>query len=131
MFSDPEKSRLIQAMRRTGTTRLEIECGADVLTLGLALSAHPEATAPVETAPPAIVNSPALGRFVACGGDDGLTVVSPGDRVIAGQVLGYVGLDGARVQVSAPKCGVVVGECPQNDQVVGFGDPLFLLEPDT
>lgn len=131
MFSDQDKSRLIEAMRRTGTTRLEVECGAEILTLGLTPDAPAKAAAPVETALPVIVKSPAMGRFVACGADDGLTLVFSGDRVSAGQVLGYVGLDGARMQVSAPKCGVLVGECPQDDQIVGFGDSLFVLEADT
>lgn len=125
MFSDTDKSRLIAAMRRTGTTRLEIECGDDFLTLGLKPNAR------VKAAPPMIVKSPALGRFVGCGADDGLTVVCSGERVSAGQVLGYVGLDGARVQMCAPKSGVLVGNCTQENQIVGFGDPLFLIEADT
>lgn len=131
MFSDPDKSRLIEAMHRTGTMRLEIECGSDILTLGLSPSTPTQATAPVEAVPAIVVKSPALGRFAACGGDDGLSAVAVGDRVRAGQVLGYVALDGARVHVFAPKDGVLVADHAQEDQIVGYGDPLFELEADT
>ncbi|WP_417604884.1 acetyl-CoA carboxylase biotin carboxyl carrier protein [Primorskyibacter flagellatus] len=131
MFSDTDKSRLIEAMRRTGTTRLEVECGGEVLTLGVALDAPVMAAAPVEKAAQIAVKSPALGRFVACGADDGLAAVLDGDHISAGQVLGYVELDGARVQVTAPKCGVLIGDGPRQGQTIGYGDPLFKMEADT
>ena len=130
MFSDTDRSRLIEAMRRTGTTRLDVECGADVMTLGVALGAPATAAAPAPKAAPIVVKSPALGRFAVCGADDGLAAVSEGDQISAGQVLGYVDLDGARVQVSAPKGGVLIGGGPQQGQIIGYGDPLFKLEAD-
>lgn len=129
MFSDSDKARLLEAMRRTGTMRLEIECGDDVLTLGLSPNTPAQTATPVEIVPPAIIKSPALGRFVACGAGDGLRAASVGDRVRVGQVLGYVGLDGAHVPVFAPKDGVLVAShVQQEDRIIGYGDALFELE---
>lgn len=129
MFSDSEKLRLVEAMRRSGITRLEIDCGEkDLLTLALP-PACPDAAAPtVETATPTPVKSPGMGRFVAAGGDDGLGQVTVGDRIGAGQVLGYLELDGARLPVCAPTPGILRGDLPAEGQIIGFGDPLFTLE---
>jgi len=115
-------------MRRTGTTRLDVECGEEALSLGLALHAPATDATPVEKAALICVKSLALGRFVACGSDDGLAAVSDGDQISAGQVLGYVELDSARVQVTAPKDGVLMGDGPPQTQIIGYGDPLFKLE---
>lgn len=128
MFSDPEKSRLLEAMRRTGTTRLEIKRGDDVLTLGLPLTAPAAVATPVKAVPATIVKSPAMGRFFASGGDDGLAVLCAGDPVSAGQVLGYVASGDVRAPVCAPSAGILGADGPQQNAIIGFGDPLFVVE---
>ncbi|WP_417522761.1 acetyl-CoA carboxylase biotin carboxyl carrier protein [Marinovum sp.] len=127
MFSDPEKLRLVEAMRRTGTTRLEIDCGDDSLTLALPAGGQPAIATAVQGSGPVAVKSPGMGRFVACGRDDGLIPVSTGDRISKGQVLGYLEVDGARLQITAPDGGILT-DGPEEGRIAGYGDLLFTLE---
>lgn len=130
MFSQTDMTRLVDAMRRTGTTQLEIDGRGDHLRLVLApLGAAPAASVAPVAAPAATpVKSPALGRFHPCGADDGLPAVAPGDTVIADQLLGYVTDGDSRLPVTAPVAGVLGAQTPEAGQITGFGDVLFELE---
>lgn len=130
MYCEAEMTRLVEAMRRTGTGLLEVEGAGDFLRLVLPeTGAEATAALPVADKPaPQQVKSQWLGRFAACGQDDGLTPPTAGDAVCEGQVLGYVAEEGARLPVCAPVSGTLRAVLAQDGQIVGYGDVLFELE---
>lgn len=130
MYCEADMTRLVEAMRRTGTGLLEVEGADDFLRLVLPETGA-ELCGPQEAAAKPIlerVKSPGLGRFAACGQDDGLTPLTIGAAIPEGQILGYVAEGGARLPVLAPERGVLTAALAQDGQIVGYGDVLFELE---
>ncbi|PWE48381.1 hypothetical protein DEM26_18755 [Thioclava sp. NG1] len=129
MYSETEMTRLVEAMRRTGSKLLEVDGAGDHLRLVLG-DAEPAASeiAPLNAAPKEQVKSPGLGRFIAVGRDDGLEPVSAGAAVSEGQVLGYIDDDGVRLPFCAPAAGTLTAALVAEGQVTGYGDVLFELE---
>lgn len=123
MFDRHELDRLLDAMRRTGVTLLEIEGEQELLRLALPASA-PLAPQP-RTAP---ARSPDIGRFRPRGGDDGLAALAPGDAVRAGEILGYVAGGAVCVPVIAPAAGRISAGMPETGALLGYGDTVFTLE---
>lgn len=131
MFTDCELEALVQAMHRTGVTELAVEQGGAALRLGL--SPRPAAVAPPTPPAPlqnAQVKSPAMGRFVPVGADDGLDAVACGSRVIAGQVLGYVADGDVWRPLVATAPGRLTTDSPAASALIGYGDVLFEIEAD-
>ena len=76
-----------------------------------------------------VVASPGVGLFLRAHPLREDPLVRVGDAVAAGQALGLLRIGPLLVPVAAPRPGVV-GAVPGPDgSLVGFGDPLFELEP--
>ncbi|WP_417280745.1 hypothetical protein [Celeribacter sp.] len=131
MFTNSELETLIEAMRRNGVTELAVEQDEEALRLGLAPRPAAVATAtPPAPTPNAKVKSPAMGLFVPAGADDGLEAVACGARVIAGQTLGYVADEEARLPLTATASGTLRTDSPAASTLIGYGDVLFEIEAD-
>jgi len=129
MLSPEALDRLVDAMRRTGVTELSLAGDGDALTLKCAAPTLPVLAVPAPAKPaPIAVKSPGLGRFVPRGAEDGLSVLAPGDRVAAGEILGHLALDEVRLPVISPAAGRLAGAFPETGRVTGHGDVLFHLE---
>ena len=131
MFDRSDLDRLVGAMRAHSVTTLEIDTKGERLRLVLPAAA-PSSPLPVDLpkAPPLAAKSPCIGTFLRRGSDDGLAPLAAGDPVVEGDVLGYVCQGLVRVPVIAPAAGHLEGDMPEEDAVVGYGDPLFSVDPD-
>lgn len=129
MFDDTQLERLLQAMRQSGVSLLEIEGDQGLLRLSLPLAAPQPMAAPAPATPATeTARSPEIGRFLPRGGDDGLAALAPGDAVQAGETLGYVLRGSLRAAITAPRHGRIAADLPLPDAILGYGDPVFTLE---
>lgn len=128
MFSQTDLDRIVAAMRANGVTSLDLRGKRD--RLRLALGAVGDVLPPAPAAPKTLtVKSPGIGQFLPRGGDDGLPVLGPDATVTEGEVLGYLCQGPARMPLCAPADGALRGTPPARDSVLGYGDILFTLEP--
>ena len=131
MFSQDDLDRLIDAMRANQVAALTVEDGGETLHLKLAPVAADSAPAPVPTAAPLVhtaVKSPAIGRFVARGDDDGLAILEAASQIGQGDILGYIAQGHIRVPVTAPRQGRLASAAPDTGTIYGYGDVVFELE---
>lgn len=133
MFSQSDLDQLLAAMRANGVTRLDLRARGKRLRLDLPAGTVPSGpSTPQASAPPSIpAQSPGIGRFLPRGGGDGLPDLAPDTTVVRGEVLGYVCQGDARAIVQAPESGRLRGKAPATDEVLGFGDTVFTVEPDS
>ncbi|AQZ51070.1 hypothetical protein [Martelella mediterranea] len=129
MFSETELETLSEGMRQTGIRELRIDGVDGFLELVLPEAEHQASlvTGPAPTTRVS-VRSLALGLFQPCGDDDGLSAVSFGSSVRAGQIIGYVADGCVRAPIEAPASGVIASDIPASGTVVGYCDILFELE---
>lgn len=126
MFGRDDLDHLLQAMRRSGVTSLKIEGQGQNLTLALPATAPVAAPAKPRPALPAL--SPDIGQFRPRGQDDGLSAITAGDPVSAGEVLGYVATGAVLAAILAPGDGRICAPIPETGAICGYGDVLFTLE---
>lgn len=89
-------------------------------------------TAPARDVPPGLhaVRSPMVGIFLASDPQSGQVLAVAGDRVSAGQALGFVEAMKMHTEVAADRDGELVEILIADQQAVQFNAPLFLLKPD-
>jgi acetyl-CoA carboxylase biotin carboxyl carrier protein len=73
------------------------------------------------------VASPGFGLFLHAHPLRDAPLVRPGDRVMAGQVLGLLKIGALLLPVRTPREGVVEAVLAAEGSLVGFGDPLVAL----
>lgn len=89
-------------------------------------------TGPARDVPPGLhaVLSPMVGIFLASDPQSGQVLAVAGDRVSAGQALGFVEAMKMHTEVAADRDGELVEILIADQQAVQFNAPLFLLKPD-
>ena len=92
-----------------------------------------ESGAPARDVPPGLhaVHSPMVGIFLASDPQNGQVLAVAGDRVSAGQALGFVEAMKMHTEVAADRDGELVEILITDQQAVQFNAPLFLLKPDS
>lgn len=92
----------------------------------------PREAAPARDVPPGLhaVRSPMVGIFLASDPQSGQVLAVAGDRVSAGQALGFVEAMKMHTEVAADRDGELVEILIADQQAVQFNAPLFLLKPD-
>jgi acetyl-CoA carboxylase biotin carboxyl carrier protein len=75
------------------------------------------------------VPSPGFGLFLHAHPLHEAALVRAGERVTAGQVLGFLRIGALLEPVRAPRDGVVSAVLAPDGSLVGYGDPLFELSP--
>lgn len=131
MFSQKERDRLINAMRAHGVTALSLEHDDQKLHLNLDAIApkRPELQDPAPVQRALVpVKSPGIGRFIACGTDDGLPRLKAAAQVVRGDTLGYIEQRQVRTLVVASADGILASDIPREDTIFGHGDVVFNLE---
>lgn len=96
-----------------------------------AAASAPREAAPAQDAPPGLhaVKSPMVGIFLAADPQNGRVLAALGDRVAAGQALGFVEAMKMHTEITADQDGEIVEILAADQQPVQFGAPLFLLKP--
>ena len=74
-----------------------------------------------------VVTSPAVGRFETAHPRLLDQIVSIGDRVIAGDIVGYVRADRTLRAITADRDGIVVSFAQTNGALVGVGTPILTI----
>lgn len=135
MLKNSELECLLEAMRSSLVTSLEVKYKDQLLRLVLPASTAPSEPAVSSTPQIAVADvrqvvatSPTIGTFLRRGIDDGLPVLERGMHVSTGEVLGYVCQGPVRVIVDAPDGGVLGNDGPDDGSVMGLGDTVFNLE---
>lgn len=125
----PDIKALIAAMHATGVTRLDWEHLRKGHRLCLTLPDTPSLppARPVATPLRPRVLSPAIGRFVARGGEDGLGPLPTGGAVQAGEPLGYIAQGAVLHVLAAPCAGWLSDGLPGEGQIFGHGDVVIEL----
>ncbi|ADO42999.1 hypothetical protein [Ketogulonicigenium vulgare] len=121
MFTAAQRDTLLDVMRRTGTTAIYLRDGDKRLSLTLGGEA-PAIHRPSQTQ---AAVSPAIGRVLPRGLDDGLAALQVGDAVNKGEVLVYVAQGLIRHPVTAPVTGTLA--TLTEAAIVGFGDTIATL----
>lgn len=126
-------TRLIDAMRANGVTRLEWEHLRKGTRVCLTL---PEAAGPPSALPKPgpvriSVAAPTIGTFVARGGDDGMSALAEAASVQPGEPLGYIAQGPVLHLLTAPCAGTLLAGLPANGQIFGYGDTVLELAGET
>ena len=74
-----------------------------------------------------VVMSPAVGRFEIAHPRLPDQIVSIGDRVITGDIVGYVRADRTLRAITADRDGIVVSFAQNNGSLVGVGTPILTI----
>ncbi|MFZ0098782.1 MAG: hypothetical protein WAK98_09880 [Gemmobacter sp.] len=128
MLSHTELDRLLGAMRATGTTELRVASGSHLLELVLAPAPVRNESVPVAPTAASAARSPAIGLWQGRGQDDGLPPLLTGEKATEGEVLGYVRQGVVLWPVAAPAGGVLVDTGPEDDTLLGHGDPILQIQ---
>ena len=75
-----------------------------------------------------MVKSPLVGTFYNAPSPEAETFVKPGDTVKKGQVLGIVEAMKLMNEIESEFDGVVKQVLVENEQVVEYGQPLFVIQ---
>ncbi len=76
-----------------------------------------------------VITSPMVGTFYASGVENGEPLVSVGDTIKKGQVVGIVEAMKLMNEIESPYDGIVEAICVKNKAMVGFGDVLIKVRP--
>lgn len=113
------------------------EAGLEVLTVeerGVRLSLHLDGAAPTPTAPPEpalhTLTSLAMGRFVAAHPRRPDRHVQPGQRIAAGEIVGYLKSGPTLTAIASDKAGTVAELLVADGDLTGFGTPILTLTTD-
>ncbi|MCZ7447147.1 acetyl-CoA carboxylase [Agrobacterium rhizogenes] len=126
---------LTEALTAAGVDGIEISSPRGHLRIVVAAGNSGQAvsvvkTPPVETATvPVIVKAPMAGRF--CPSHPSASVDTDGlpHSIGSADVLGFIRIGSVLLPVSAGRAGVLKRQLAEPDALVGFGDPLFEIEP--
>ncbi len=77
-----------------------------------------------------LLTSPIVGTFYTAPSPEASPYVTPGDRVVKGQVVCIIEAMKLMNEIEADASGVVTKVFPQNGQPVEFGERLFAIEAD-
>lgn len=134
-FSDPTTIALLtDALTAAGVSGLEISWPGGQLRIVVATGEEARinvsSTAqPVSAAQPVVVKAPMAGHF--CSGSSSRSVAA--DRlprsVSAGDILGFLRVGPILLPLCAGRAGILTRQLAEPDALVGFGDPLFEVEP--
>ena len=75
------------------------------------------------------ISSPLVGIFYSAAGPDDAAFVSVGDKVKKGQVVGIVEAMKLMNEIESDYDGVVTDILVDNEQVVEYGQPMFVIKP--
>ena len=75
------------------------------------------------------VNSPLVGVFYSSASPEADAYVAIGDRVKKGQVIGIVEAMKLMNEIESDYDGVVTDILVDNEQMVGYGQPMFVIKP--
>ena len=114
---------LLELIGPTGTLRL-LHDGASV-----EIQDVDEADAAQPCAPALVVRAPAVGIFLDHHPLCERAVAPIGAEVVADAPLGFLQVGSLLTPVSAPQLGTVTDILVEHGKVVGFGTPLFELQP--
>ncbi|AYM60015.1 acetyl-CoA carboxylase [Agrobacterium fabrum] len=126
---------LTEALTAAGVDGIEISTPKGHLRLLVATGNSAQAvsvvkTSPVETAAvPVIVKAPMAGRFCSSHPSASVETDSLPRSTGSADVLGFIRIGSVLLPVSAGCPGVVKRRLAEPDALVGFGDPLFEIEP--
>lgn len=122
-------TQLIAAMRANGVTRLEWDNLRKDHRLCLTLPDGPPQPPALPPAAPPLqhVRAPAIGHFVARGGEDGLPPLTDTAAVQTGEPLGYIAQGAVLHLLTAPCAGHLASDLPEVGEVFGYGDIVFDL----
>ena len=129
MFNQRELNGLVEAMRASGVTTLDVKNSRQRLRVVLP---ELDSLCPKLSGLPKLLRdtakSPAIGTFLRRGIDDGLQPLKSGMHVETGDILGYVCHGLIRVVISASFSGVLCDLGPKNGAALQVGDTVFNLE---
>ncbi|WP_105439957.1 acetyl-CoA carboxylase [Neorhizobium sp. T25_13] len=126
-FSDPATiAFLTEALTAAGVSGLEISWPSGRLRIVIAtgneagidvsVTSRPAPTAQ----PPVVVKAPMAGHFYPG---------SPSRSVSATDILGFLRVGPVLLPLCAGRTGILTKQLAEPDALVGFGDPLFEIEP--
>ncbi len=140
-------NKLIELVKKTGISELEIREGENTVRIGLynqqhsapaaqVHTIHATPTAPTiapESTTPAIptghaVKAPLVGTFYSAASPDAKPFVTVGQKVTAGETLCIIEAMKMLNQIEADKSGVIAAILVENAHPVEFGQPLFIIE---
>jgi biotin carboxyl carrier protein len=123
-LSDPAVIGAIsEALTQAGVDGIEIERGAQKLRIVVERDGTSTVTAARATET-SLAKAPLAGVFQAIDG--------PLPRhVAAGDTLGFVRVGPIVLPVKAAKAGMLIRTLAEKDRLVGYGDPLFEIEPNS
>ncbi|CDZ34994.1 Hypothetical protein NGAL_HAMBI1146_11640 [Neorhizobium galegae bv. officinalis] len=133
-FSDPTTIALLtDALTAAGVSGLEISWPGGQLRIVVATGEEARinvsSTAqPVSAAQPVVVKAPMAGHF--CSGNSSRSVADRLPRsVSAADTLGFLRVGPILLPLCAGRAGILTRQLAEPDTLVGFGDPLFEIEP--
>ena len=77
-----------------------------------------------------MISSPLVGTFYASPDPEAPPFVSVGDKVKAGQVIGIIEAMKLMNEVEAEFDGKIEKILVENEQVIEYGQPLFMVKPE-
>ncbi len=121
----------LEVQDEQGTVRVVRRSASPAPAPAPAAASAPREAAPARDVPPGLhaVKSPMVGIFLAADPQSGRVLAAPGDRVAAGQALGFVEAMKMHTEITADQGGEIVEILAADQQPVQFGAPLFLLKP--
>lgn len=129
---------LAHALQSQGISECEVHDDNEgfTVTLKLGFAESPPPQKPASTAnstraltahPPSLVHSPGMGRFSACHPLVNSPVATPGQRVQAGQAVGYLLAGSLITEITSPQAAVLGRQLAQDGELLGYGDAVLEL----
>lgn len=126
---------LTEALTAAGVDGIEISTPRGHLRIVVSTGNSAQATAVVKT-PPAetaaaavIVKAPMAGHFCSSHPSASVETNNLPRSITSADVLGFIRVGSVLLPISAGRPGIVKRRLAEPDALVGFGDPLFEIEP--
>jgi biotin carboxyl carrier protein len=122
---------LAHTLQRQGISECEVhddnEAFTVALKLGFAEVTLPQKPATTAAQSPGLVHSPGMGRFSAHHPLVDGPVATAGQRVQAGQAVGYLLAGSLITEITSPHAAVLGRQLVQDGELLGYGDVVFQL----
>lgn len=132
-MSVEELAVLIEQLQGRGIARCEYETeqGSVVLVFAADAAASVAEAEQLSTSysQASLVESPKAGYFLATHPLQGVSLAAVGEPVDAGAIIGFIQVGEVLEPVKVKAGGVMVGYCPADGELVGYGAPIARLIP--